>query len=175
MTYQHFDYHGLSSFQRILLAADGTVTKLLEAYSGEEMRVEKLLQDSYDLDAAVDALELEAGKTVMERRILLQGANSGFNYIFARTLIALNNIDAGLKTDLLESDKPLGLLLLEYQVETLKQTLDYGKQPAGPLASHFGVARDLPMICKLYRMISNGKPIMLIEEKYPESHFMKEM
>ena len=40
----------LSAFQRILLTTDGTVTEILEAFSGESIRVVKLFQEVAQLD-----------------------------------------------------------------------------------------------------------------------------
>ncbi|MBW3645082.1 MAG: hypothetical protein KY441_06205, partial [Actinobacteria bacterium] len=67
----------LSSFQQVLVRTTGMVTTLLEAFSGEEVRVVKLDQGYVEWDGHDPRLELEPGRPVLRRTVLLQGADSG--------------------------------------------------------------------------------------------------
>src|SRR5258707_5888959 len=62
--------------QRILLVTDGTVTEILEAYTGESMRLIKLLEEVKPLDEPLPALNAAVGDEVSRRQILLQGKMS---------------------------------------------------------------------------------------------------
>lgn len=161
----------LSAFQRILLTTDGTVTDILEAFSGESIRVVKLFQDVARLDRAVSSLELPWGQDVLRRSILLQGRMSLVNLVYADSVIALDRLEEGVRDGLLRSQKPIGLLILEHRIETFKEILDCGREPAGPLAQHFQIDEGASMIFRSYRMITQGRPIMVITEKFPESYF----
>ena len=161
----------LSAFQRILLTTDGTVTEILEAFSGESIHVVKLFQEVSVLDRAVSALELPWGEHVLRRNILLQGRMSLGNFIYAESVIALDRLEEGVRDGLLQSKKPIGLLILERRIETFKQILDCGRERAGAIARHFQIDEDASMIFRSYRVINQGRPIMLITEKFPETYF----
>src|SRR5262245_13912028 len=161
----------LSAFARILLTTDGTVTEILEAFAGESIRVVKLFQEVSRLERAVTSLELSWGEEVLKRSILLQGRMSLVNFIYADSIIALNRLDDAVRDGLLLSKKPIGLLILERRIETFKEILDCGTEPAGPLADHFRIDENASVIFRTYRMFTNGRPIMVITEKFPESYF----
>ncbi len=94
----------LSTFQRILLMTDGTVTDVLEAYALEPIRVVKLSQSFDAIDGERPELERPTSDRVLRRSILLQGAHSGTNFVYA---------DSGLTPDHLHSEVLEGLLLGE--------------------------------------------------------------
>src|SRR5260221_11662350 len=76
--------------QRILLVTDGTVTEILEAYTGESMRLVKLLEEVQTLGAPVPTLHAAAGEEVLRREILLQGKMSLTNFLYADSIIAVD-------------------------------------------------------------------------------------
>jgi chorismate-pyruvate lyase len=161
----------LSAFQRILLTTDGTVTEILEAYSGESIRVVKLHQDVTILERAVASLELPWGEPVLRRSILLQGHMSLVNFLYADSIIALDRLTDGVRDGLLTSKKGIGMLILEHRIETFKEILDCGIEPAAGLAEYFQVEPEASIIQRTYRMLSGGRPIMVITEKFPSSYF----
>jgi len=161
----------LSAFQRILLTTDGTVTEILEAFCGESIRVVKLFQEVSLLDRAISSLELPWGRHVLRRSILLQGRMSLVNFLYADSVIALDRLDPGVRDGLLQSKKPIGTLILEHRIETFKEILDCGREPAGPIAHYFEIDETTSVIFRSYRMITHGRPIMLITEKFSETYF----
>src|ERR687886_2949251 len=78
----------LGTFQRVLLITDGTVTDVLEAYSGEPIRVVKLAQSLGAADAETPELDLAPNERVLRRSILLQGTISGRNMLHAESVIS---------------------------------------------------------------------------------------
>ena len=161
----------LSPLQQILLTTDGTVTEILEAYAGEAMRVVKLEQATLDDAQPVPWLDAAHGGEILKRHILLQGAASRRNFLYAESRIAVAHLDERVRRGLLDSAKPIGLLLLEFRVETFKEILDCGRRPAGTLARHFAVVPDSRLVFRTYRMISGGRPVMLITEMFPDRYF----
>jgi chorismate-pyruvate lyase len=160
-----------SPIQRILLTTDGTVTDILESYAGESMRLIKLFEEQTALTEAVPGLELGAGHTVLRRKILLQGKMSRTNLLFADSLVVLDRLDEWTRDGLLKSHKPIGYLIQEHRMETYREILDCGREVAGPLGAYFDVPERSGMIWRTYRVFADRKPIMLITEKFPESHF----
>jgi chorismate-pyruvate lyase len=161
----------LSAFQRILLTTDGTVTDILEAFSGESIRVIKLFQETRRLDHAVAALELPWGEPVLRRSILLQGRMSLVNFIHAESVIALDRLSERVRGGLLQTSKGIGQLFLENRIESFRAILDCGTERAGPLAGHFSIDEDASLLYRTYNIISNGQPVIVITEKFPEAYF----
>jgi chorismate-pyruvate lyase len=158
----------LGASRRVLLTTDGTVTEILEAFSGERIRVVKLFQEQSRLKRPLSALEVPGGHEILSRQVLLQGCASLVNFIYAESIIALGRLDEDVRFGLLHSQKSIGLLILEKRIETFKEILDCDRKPAGPLAKHFHVSARTPVLSRTYRMITNGCPVMLITERFPE-------
>ncbi len=158
----------LTPFQRILLTTDGMVTEILEAYLWERMKVIKLFQDYFLLDHNIPSLEAEKGCSVLQRKILLRGEISQKNYIYAESIIVPDRLVENMRDGLLNSNKPIGLLILENRLETFREILDCGKEEAHELADSFNIKKDDFLIFRTYRVLANRLPIMLITEKFPE-------
>lgn len=159
----------ITPFQRILLTTDGMVTEILEAYLWERMKVIKLFQDYFVLDKEIPSLEIGKGYRVMQRKVLLCGRLSQKNHLYAESIIIPDRLDEKIRDSLLNTNKPIGLLILENRLETFREILDCGKEEAQDLAGYFNIKRNDFLIFRTYRVFSNRLPIMLITEKFAES------
>lgn len=159
----------LSSFQRILLTTDGTVTEMLEAVLWERMKVVKLSQELLKAEEDLPLLEAKKGTGVLDRRILLRGVVSHKNHIYAESLVLPDRLSDHMKDALLNSAKPIGLLILEERLETFREIMDCGKEPAGHVAQYFDIPADSFLIYRTYRVFAHRHPIMQVTEKFPES------
>ncbi len=130
----HINPKDLTSFQRILLTTDGMVTEILEAYLWERMKVVKLFQDYFCLEHEIPTLDIKKGCKVLQRKILLRGRLSQKNHIYAESIIIPDRLDEKMSDGLLNSNKPIGLLILEDRLETFHEILDCGKEHALNLA-----------------------------------------
>jgi len=164
---QEFDASGLDLLHRVLLVNDGTLTDALEAAMLEPIRLAKLAVEVFPAPAAVASLELEAGQLMMDRKILLVGANTGRNYVYAESQLALDRLPPGLRQDLLQSSKPMGRLWSEDRLETWKEPLRVSRGPAAELAAYFPGGAYHDLLSRHYRLISGGKPLMVINEYFP--------
>ncbi len=158
----------LTPFQRILLTTDGMVTEILEAYLWERMNVIKLFQDYFLLDHDIPSLEAKKGCSVLQRKIVLRGKISQKNHIYAESIIVPDRLVENIRDGLLNSNKPIGLLILENRLETFREILDCGKEEAHELADCFNIKKGDLLIFRTYRVLANRLPIMLITEKFPE-------
>jgi 2-polyprenyl-6-methoxyphenol hydroxylase-like FAD-dependent oxidoreductase/chorismate-pyruvate lyase len=129
----------LSPIVHILLITDGTITPLLEACTGEPMHAVRLSQTVEPCGRCDPQLELDARQPVLRRTVLVQGRRSGIDYLYAESVIALERISARLRDELLLTDHPIGTMLRDHRVETFKEVLVSGHEPAGPSAAHFAV------------------------------------
>lgn len=161
----------LSVFQRVLLVTDGTVTDVLESYCGEAIRVVKLAQ-SFDVpDPDRPPLELFEGERVLRRTVLLQGTISGTNFIYADSILAPDRLPDYLVDDLVATQVPLGRLIAKSRLETFREVVGVGFEPAGHHARYFGVDPVSDLVFRTYRIHYNTKPVVRITEKFPLTWF----
>jgi chorismate-pyruvate lyase len=169
----HIEPSTLSTFQRILLTTDGTVTDILEAYLFEQIRVVKLSEQLVSLSHDIPAMELKQGTEVIVRKILLQGKISRKNFIYADSIIVPERLDERFREALLETKMPIGKIWFEQRVETFKEILDSSKEAPGEIAEHFTMQPSERLLSRTYRVVTNRKSVMMITEKFPESYFTK--
>jgi chorismate-pyruvate lyase len=165
------DQASLSLVQRILLVTDGTVTRILEACSGEKVEPVKLSQSLVPWSSADTALDAAEGDVVLSRRILLRGAQSARNFLYAESLIVPCRLHPRLRHGLDHSDEPIGRLLWENRVETLRELVRWDLEPAGSCAAYFQIDPGEPVVSRTYRVVSQRQAIMLITEKFPANSF----
>ncbi|MCK5504499.1 MAG: DUF98 domain-containing protein [Thermodesulfovibrionia bacterium] len=168
----YIDPRQLSTFQRILLTTDGTVTEILEAYLFEKIQVVKLSQGMITLKEGIKPLNLKKGSKVIERKILLQGKVSRKNFVYAKSIIVPERFDKNILDALERSRKPVGQIWLEHKTETFREIIDSAKEPANELSDYFHIPSDQKVLSRTYRVFSNKKPIIMITEKFPESFFL---
>lgn len=161
----------LSPFQRVLLATDGTLTEILEAYLGESMRVVILHQRQVETETRIADLALPRGKEVVQRQILLRGKWSHKNYLYADSILVPERLSEKLRYGVLFTQKPLGQLMIEAALETRRELLASSIHPAEALGRHFAATPATRMISRTYRIFAQRRAIMLITEKFPQSHF----
>ena len=161
----------LSSFQRVLMKANGTVTAMLEAYLSEQIQVVKLSENLTKMELEFPTIKLSKEEQVIARKVLLQGKISRLNFIYADSLILINNLDERFSHQLLNTKKPIGKLWSEQKVETFKEIIDSGKEPANELSNYFCIEPEENLLFRTYCVYSQGKISMIITEKFPESYF----
>jgi chorismate-pyruvate lyase len=155
--------------QRLLLKTDGTLTDLLEALHDEPLRVVLLNQTIVPTERKIDALSLGVGESVLSRKVLIKGQLSGETYIFAKSCIAVDRLDARIREGLLTTTVGLGQLWKRNRVETFKEVLDSGIESAGAISTYFGVSPESPLLARRTRISESGRPVTLITEhvRYP--------
>lgn len=161
----------LNTFQRILLGTDGTVTHLLSAYADEAIEIVKLQQV---LDAAEEddaPLELSGNEMLLRRRVLLRGKRSKQNLLYAEAVVVLERVAPAFAEALVDTDKPIGVLLGENRMETFREILVIDREAAGSCADHFGIDPSDELIMRTYRIVVQGQPVLLITEKFPADSF----
>lgn len=161
------DVQSLGLLQRILLISDGTLTDIVEAAFQEPIDLIKLNLDIAPALHPVIELDIDAGAPIMRREILLRGASTGANYVYAKSLIALDALPPKLREDLVSTDRPLGRLWVEHKLETRKEILKVWRVAASAMHAHFGGPHRGELLARSYRVFSGARPIMLISEYFP--------
>jgi chorismate-pyruvate lyase len=162
----------LSPIVHILLITDGTITPILEACTGEPMQAVRLFQTVGPCGRSDPQLELGRRHPVLRRTVLVQGSRSGIDYVYAESVIALDRVSARLRDELLLTDRPIGRVLRDHRVETFKEILVSGQEPAGPSAAHFAVDPMQPLPSRTFRLLCANDPIMLITERFSPHVFV---
>ncbi|TAE60520.1 MAG: DUF98 domain-containing protein [Nostocales cyanobacterium] len=163
----------LSFLQRIILTNDGTLTGILEQYLQERIQLLKISEEITKNTEHIAALELEPGNQIIERSIFLQGTNSKKNFVYAESKIIINRLDENFREQLLTSKTTIGRLWIEFRLETFKEIIDIGKEPANELSEYFvDTTPETSLLFRTYRVFANRLPIMIITEKFPENYFL---
>ncbi|MDP9075328.1 MAG: chorismate pyruvate-lyase family protein [Actinomycetota bacterium] len=149
------------------------MTDVLEVYTGEPMRV-VILEQMFE-QRAPNKPELDADRTeqLLHRTVLLQGVHSGTNFIHAASIIAPDRLPPRVLAGLLETGKPIGRLLAADRVETFREIVGLGYEPAGDLAPYFGVDPASSLVFRTYRIHVQQQPVMRITEKFPATWFSR--
>ena len=89
----------------------------------------------------------------MCRAILLRGALSGRDYVHAESRVATDRLPEAFRRGLIESGEPMGRLWVSHRLETFKELLN--------------MRLDGDMLRRRYRVLSGGRPVMVIAESFP--------
>lgn len=159
------DLQTLDPLQRVLLITDGTVTDILEIVFLEPIRLVKIRQRIVPAGSAHLRLHPEAGESILERSILLEGVRSERRYVRAESMIAVDRLSEALRDRLLNSDEPLGRLWIEQKLETFKELLEVhcDGEPRRRLDSCGPAGRA---VGRTYRVFVGRRPVMLITEHF---------
>ena len=164
----------LSPFQRILLTTNGTVTDIIEALTGEQIKLKKLSENKIQLEENILPMQLKKGAEVIARKVLLQGSMSHRNYVYAESILVFDRLDEKMQNQLLNTKTPIGKLWVENKVEIFKENIELGKEPAGDLADYFQIEPEENILYRTYCVLSNHHQYtMMITEKFPETNFLR--
>jgi chorismate-pyruvate lyase len=155
----------LSLVQKVLLTTDGTVTQLLELYTGQKMRVEKL--EHALVTGGPSSLGVSAREPVLSRRILLRG--DAQPYMYAHSWLVPSRMPPGMQETILQTDTPIGQLWKATRLETFREIIDFRREHDSGIAALFGSGAAL--LSRTYLIHSGGSPMGLIVEKFPASYF----
>ena len=161
-----------SFLQRLLLVTDGRITDIVQAYSGETVEAVKLRHKLIISGSQSSPLDLDREYQLLDRSIVLQGSQTKTNYLYADSKIVLERLDADIRDELIFTQQPIGKLLRENKIETFREILDCGIEPAGSLGEYFGIKPSAELIYRTYLVLIAGLPVMQITEKFPTTHFL---
>ena len=144
---------GLPPFLRALLVADGTVTLLLSAYFGEEIRVQTITQMTQTMPQKLALLGLRPSDEVFYRAVKLYGASSGNQYASAVSLINPNGLNPGLFEQLIDENVGMGEVLRNSARGSYREVLDIR-------------ASSSEQVQRTYLVYLEGQPAILITERF---------
>jgi chorismate-pyruvate lyase len=158
----------LSLQQQVLLTTDGTVTDLVALFSGESIHITKLDQEAI---VAIGPAELALSQphSLLERRILLSGANK--HYLYAESHFVIDRLAPEMQRALLETETPIGLLWKQARLEMYRELVDRRLEDRPELRDYFPDAQSSRFISRTYVVYHGGEVLGVITEKFPVSYF----
>jgi beta-ribofuranosylaminobenzene 5'-phosphate synthase len=163
----------LSPLQTILLLTDGSVTTLLEAICGDEVTVTTLSQVvSTASEKTAEELEIDKGELVNNRTVVLKNSRTGEVLVYAISYTPLQRLAPEFRDDLMRADIPIGKILKKHNIESRREIGDIGIYPPEDTCVRvFGKSAGSSFLSRTYRIIREGKPLMLITEVFPQTSF----
>jgi chorismate-pyruvate lyase len=161
-------WRNLSPVQRSILGSDGSFTLLLTALLGHEVKVALIEQRVEQMPHYGAAIQLQAGARILNRNVRLY-VERDRNIVFASSVIALDRVPPPLASDLLAGQETIGRILRNHRLETFRELVDWGSAPTPDEATgHF---LNLEMMYRSYRIVSSGKPVMIVTEFFDRRTF----
>ena len=161
----------LSPFQRALLVADGTVTRFIEAYKLTLVQVVLLYQARRTLHDEHSWLKLQDGGNIIAREVVLQTPSTEYQnpkiHAYAVSQIVYERLPQNVVDGLEDGIDGLGTLLHHSQLEARRDLLWWGIERATSMPSCLVHFEGRPLLCRTYRIVADGNPLMLITEKFP--------
>jgi len=155
----------VSSFERMLVSCDGTLTTLLEAIYCEPITVVILSNTLLRAQCPVVELDLLAEQSLLSREVLICGAYSNRQYLYAQSQIAIDKLPTAVQRELLECTDSIGRIWTRNKVEGRKEFLSIAicsnENGVIPFLGPEGVA-----VRRSYRWFSGGSPAMIISEYF---------
>ena len=161
----------LTPLQRALLVTDGTVTRLIEAYTFLPVEVVPLRETERTLDVEHAWLELPIGDPVVTREVVLQTPATDTQapqiHAYAISHIIYQRLPSSVVDGLKSRVGGLGVLLQRTILETRRDLLWWGGERATDLPDAIGHLESKPFLSRTYRVVAKKEPLMLITEKFP--------
>ena len=157
---------------RILIATNGTLTRILSAVANDEIVVEVIKQHIHQVAPEIPGLEQLASGRVLQRRILLKGQSSGEPFVAAESLIAIDLLPAAMMRSLTKTDRPIGEIMAASCIETFKEMAQVwiGELPAWLPRDGYRTSRPTT-VGRRYRIITGGRPVLIITEYFLRNVF----
>ena len=161
----------LTPFQRALLVTDGTVTRLIEAYTLSPVEVVPLRETNRALGIEHAWLELPIGEHAVTREVVLQTPTADTQtpkiHAYAISHVVYQRLPQSVVDGLKSKVGGLGALLQRTIWETRRDLLWWGVERATGLPHAIDYLESKPFLSRTYRVVAKKEPLMLITEKFP--------
>lgn len=159
----------LSNTQKILLATDGSVTRILDVLKGT-VDIKTLVQEFQKADAeTAEKLGIDPGDMINYRVVVIGTIEP---LIYAISYIPVDRLNNNFKEDLIRADMPIGRILKKHNVESRREVESVDiEEPDQQLKDIFKT--DSKMLTRTYNIIRNGEVLIRIKETFPITSFVE--
>lgn len=165
----------LSLFQKVLLVTDGTVTQLVELYTGESIRVRKIenqIVANKVVPVDVQRMLQTSDNNALLKRVILLCGNSR-SYIYAESYFVMERLPQDMRIKLETTNIPIGLLWREAKLETHREIIEYRRECNAAIAEHLGIDINSELLSRTYMLYTHRQPMGVITEKFPAGYFVE--
>ncbi len=149
---------------RSLLFTDGTVTRMLEAQSLSRVTVDVVAQSESSISEPVARyLEAQPGTDSVRRRVVIGTAASERPVIWAESHILPSRLPPHFLDVLEGAPDGIGESLQRVKLESWRDMLWFGLDSAPEWSTVIG---ESGVLTRLYRVITGGRPALLISESF---------
>ncbi|MGA9494146.1 MAG: chorismate pyruvate-lyase family protein [Mycobacterium sp.] len=157
---------------RILIASNGTLTRILGIVADDEIVLQIVEQQIYEALPTKPGSEQIPDGRLLQRRILLKGRSSGHAFVAAESLIAVDLLPPAMTASLTETECPIGEILVASRLETFKEAAEvWIGQPPGWLPRRECAIAEAETVGRRYRVLSGERPVMIITEYFLRNVF----
>lgn len=155
---------GLTPRQRDILDYEGTITTRMETVAGEPVDVILLKQECVPLPYDHSLAAAKRGEDAVVREVELRGRTSGRLLIHAHALLLPARIGEEETREIMDGTAGIGRVLARSGLSTSRDVLWSGVEQCGT---------DLPpalaesCLARVYRILVNTRPAILIIERFP--------
>ncbi len=167
VTLEPLNVGDLTPLLRVLLVTDGTVTRVLEAYCGEPVAVQRLGQRQAPAGAAAGWLVCAAEDVAIHRQVMLTGMHSRKLFAYAESVIVPGRLTSAMRAGLENEPEGLGKILVDSAMETRREALWYGLEPAATPPEPVARLSSGMFVVRSYRVFAEDRPMMMITERFP--------
>jgi chorismate-pyruvate lyase len=164
------EIHKLNREMRLLIATNGTLTRILGIIADEPIVVQIIKQNIQTVAPGTAELGQSSGGRILQRQVLLKGRTSGHGFVAAESLIAIDLLPRAITASLTSTECPIGEIMAAGRLETFKEPADVwiGEWPDWLAVA--GHQTPQPRIVgRRYRIIMAGQPVIIITEHFLES------
>ncbi len=113
----------LSPLEKMLAVTNGSVTQILETYTGASVRIKTLSQEVKPAGSMSKDLGVAKSDRVNFREVEILDAD-GMLLVTAKSWTPLKRLEPAFRDDLMKADVPIGKLLLKHKIEARRELLD---------------------------------------------------
>ena len=169
----------IDPFDRMILTADGTVTTLLEACTGEPIVTRTTRQAGpTTLEEMLGAvgrwwhpapqlLELTRAERLIARRVTLHGARSGVAHVLAESLVVPDRLPSEIADRLVRPGASLGRLLATHQLESRREIIEIVAVRAAEAGEYLGLRPAATLARRTYAIRIGRRAVAAVTEWLP--------
>lgn len=158
---------------RILLASNGTLTRILGILVNDEIVTQLIDQDIHASTTEMSSSEQHFDGRTLRRKVLLKGRSSGKVFVVAESVVAIDIVPPKLIDNLIEMDCPIGESILANGVEIFKEAQKIWMDTL-PNWSKLNDYQDMGQeaVARRYRMTIRSQPAIVTTEYFPRNAFI---
>lgn len=156
---------------RTFLVTDGTVTKALEAYFWEPVKVDVEKLENLQAQGPIRWLDIEKDEPVLTRSVRLRGEHTNKIYATAFSVVKLSNLQDDIREALISGKIGIGVLIRDSGLESYREIVDIEADKHQGQLNAEEDAKLIDTVSRTYRIIVNHKPAILITEAFPLEHY----